>query len=204
MASRSATAIVSPRSSISDERDSPHVACLTGQVRRCVCDGCAHPHRQHLSERPVSVHGRVRADPARATHAAARLLPRSDLSILAPRRMSAIVTENPDLLTDLDVAYSQFHCCGDEDLVFVRCPACGHLMVLCCECDTLYADLASLQTQSVFARSAESERPLCPRCQVPFAHDGFLSPPHVDRYLATARQVDGAGFGHLLAPHRRT
>lgn len=34
--------------------------------------------------------------------------------------VSGIKPTNPTLLTDLDVEYSYFDCCGDEDLVFLR------------------------------------------------------------------------------------
>ncbi|MCB0066735.1 MAG: hypothetical protein KDD77_06280 [Caldilineaceae bacterium] len=58
--------------------------------------------------------------------------------------MSRIEPRQPGLLTDLDVNYEPFRCCGDENLVFIKCPAGRHLMVFCYEGDTLYPDLSDL------------------------------------------------------------
>jgi hypothetical protein len=117
--------------------------------------------------------------------------------------LSQIRPSNPDLLTDLDVDYTHFHCCGDEDLVFLRCPRCGHMMVFCYECDTLYPDLSDTSTQGAIGLTAPTDRVVCSACSVAFEHHGFLMPEHVDSYLPTAQQVRDAGFGHLLAAHRR-
>ena len=117
--------------------------------------------------------------------------------------MSGIRPSNPELLTDMDVDGSYFQCCGDEDLVFLRCPACGHIMVLCYECDTLYPTLADTSTQEGLGLTSETDRVVCPACEVAFEHFYFLQQPYVDAYLPTAQQVKDAGFGHLLAAHRR-
>jgi len=117
--------------------------------------------------------------------------------------MSVIRPSNPELLTDLDVEYLHFHCCGDEDLVFLRCPACGHIMVFCYECDTLFPNLADTSKRHGLALTSEADRVVCPACGVAFKDYYFLRAENVDRYLPTARQVQEAGFGHLLSTHRR-
>jgi hypothetical protein len=106
---------------------------------------------------------------------------------------------NPELLTERDVRGSWFHCCGDEDLVFLRCPSCAHIMVFCYECDTIYPDLADTSQSRGLTLTSSDDRFQCPRCCRPFEDPQFLAPENVDKYLPTARQVSEAGFGQLLA-----
>jgi hypothetical protein len=113
--------------------------------------------------------------------------------------MSHIKPRRPDLLTDLDVNYEPFHCCGDEDLVFVKCPACQHLMVFCYECDTLYPDLSDPTTMSGLSAVGGDYRVLCPACGKVFEDSAFLMQPFVDKYLVTVEDVVSRGFGHLLS-----
>lgn len=117
--------------------------------------------------------------------------------------MSYIQPLNPRLLTDLDVNYVPFHCCGDEDLVFLKCPRCSHLMIFCYECDTLYPDLMNPETKMGVALTSESDRLVCPNCHEPFEDYYFLRRPNVDKYLVTAEEVTSRGFAHLLAHDRR-
>jgi hypothetical protein len=43
-------------------------------------------------------------------------------------------------IQESDLDFSYLHCSGDEDLhPFCCCPRCGHIMVFCSECDTLYS-----------------------------------------------------------------
>jgi hypothetical protein len=76
-------------------------------------------------------------------------------------------------------------------------------MVFCYECDTLYPNLADTSTTAQLGLTREADRVVCPACHVAFQHYYFLQPPYVDSYLPTAQQVKDAGFGHLLAAHRR-
>jgi hypothetical protein len=117
--------------------------------------------------------------------------------------MAGIKPRDPSLLTDEDVEYAHFRCCGDEDLVFLRCPSCGHIWVQCYECDTWYTDLQDVtKTKSAFLSSTE-ERVNCPHCQVPFDDYFYLMEGIVDKYLPTAQQVIEAGFSKHLARHQR-
>jgi len=113
--------------------------------------------------------------------------------------MSAIKPSRSDLLTDEDVEYSFFDCCGDEDLVFLRCASCAHIWIECYECSTWYTDLADLScTASSFVADPD-DRVACPECQRRFPDFHYLMADHVDAYLATAEQVIGAGYGRFLS-----
>ena len=117
--------------------------------------------------------------------------------------MSHIKSRNPALLTDSDVDYANFSCCGDEDLVFLRCPACGHLSVQCYECETWYVDLADTSRMESSFLSGGDERLACSSCGVPFEDFCYLMEGVVDKYLPTAGQVIDAGYGRHLARHLR-
>ena len=112
--------------------------------------------------------------------------------------MSSIKPQNPELLTDLDVDYSHFHCCGDEDLVFLRCPSCGYIWIECYECSTWYVDLRDLSRRESSYLSSVNERVACPECSVPFTDFYYLSDKVIDSYLSTRQQVIAAGFDRFL------
>jgi len=119
------------------------------------------------------------------------------------QNVADIKPKDSSLLTDEDVEHEYFRCCGDEDLVFLRCPSCGHIWVLCYECDTSYPDLTHLSvTESSFLSSTE-ERIKCPSCHKAFADFCYLKEGIVDSYLPTAEQVIRAGHGQYLARHLR-
>ena len=109
--------------------------------------------------------------------------------------MSDINPQNPDRLTDSDVNYAAFHCCGDEDLIFIKCPDCRHIMVFCYECDTLYPNLLDTTIRQTVPLTRSTDRVTCPKCSVRFADYNFL----VDEYLVTASEVIAAGYSHLLS-----
>ena len=117
--------------------------------------------------------------------------------------MSAIKPRDSSLLTDLDVDYAPFRCCGDEDLVFLRCEHCGHIWVECYECSTWYVDLNDFSRVASSFLSDVNQRLSCPSCRTQFADFFYLKAENVDRYLATREQVIAAGFGRYLAAHLR-
>ena len=117
--------------------------------------------------------------------------------------MSDIKPRSESLLTDDDVEYAHFKCCGDEDLVFLRCPACNHIWVQCYECETWYTDLSNLTKTEDSFLSSTVERVNCPQCKKPFEDYFYLKEVIVDKYLPTAQQVIDAGFGQHLARHLR-
>ncbi len=96
------------------------------------------------------------------------------------------------VIEESDLDFSRFRCCGDEDLYPFGCPSCGRLMVLCFECDTLYADLSDLSHLNHFAPS----EPIlaCPQCGHRFV-DGFIRD---GRFQVDRQHWLAAGFGHLL------
>lgn len=116
---------------------------------------------------------------------------------------SGIKPSDMSLLTDLDVDYTSFHCCGDEDLVFLRCPKCSHIWVECYECSTWYVDLNDLSRRESSFLSDVHERVRCPTCREPFEDFFYLQEGHVDRYLPTTEQVVAAGFERYLGAHLR-
>ena len=113
--------------------------------------------------------------------------------------MSDISPGNPELLTEQDIEYAHFKCCGDEDLVFLRCSACGHIWVQCYECDTWYVNLSDLCEMESALINSTSERLSCPCCHKPFDDFAYLSQEHVEKYLPTAQQVIEKGFGKHLS-----
>lgn len=117
--------------------------------------------------------------------------------------MSDIKPRDSHLLTHLDIDYAPFNCCGDEDLVFLRCAHCGHVWVECYECSTWYVDLHDLSKRESACLSDVRERLSCPDCKTAFADFFYLKEGNVDRYLATAKQVMDAGYGQFLASHLR-
>jgi len=110
---------------------------------------------------------------------------------------------DPRLLTDQDVDYGAFRCCGDEDLVFLRCKHCGHVWVECYECSTWYVDLNDLSKTASSFLSSTDERLACPACRRRFVDFEYLDPAKVDHCLATEQQVVDAGHERFLAPHLR-
>ena len=103
--------------------------------------------------------------------------------------MSLVVEEK-------DLNFSQFNCCGDEDLYPFGCPGCGRPMVFCYECDTLYDDLSNLCGSREPVNHFVPSEPIfqCPNCQYAFPYtfmrDGLYKMPYA--------QWHAAGFGHLL------
>jgi hypothetical protein len=100
------------------------------------------------------------------------------------------------VVEESDLDFAHFHCCGDEDLYPFGCPACGHLMVFCYECYTLYDNLTDLAHQGALVNHSDTTAPIfhCPSCGRPFEYffmrDGC--------YKVPMAQWVGAGFGHLL------
>ncbi len=113
--------------------------------------------------------------------------------------MSQIHPTRSDLLNDDSVDYSPFSCCGDEDLVFLKCPSCDFIWVECFECSTWYVDLTDLDLRESSYVADDEHRMNCPRCETAFADLFYLSDDNCDRYLPTRQQVIDAGHGALLA-----
>ena len=95
-----------------------------------------------------------------------------------------------------DLDFAAFGCCGDEDLFPFKCSGCGHVMVFCYECDTLYPDLSDTSARRTEINSFYPERPIfsCPRCGYLFEYR-FMSNPS---YLVSTAEWRSAGYGSLL------
>jgi hypothetical protein len=107
-----------------------------------------------------------------------------------------VTTANPALLTDVDIDHSAVHCCGDEDLVFIRCPACGAIWIECYECDTWHTNLNG-DASAVGAHDENEAR--CPECAESMR--GWWSQDR-DAFLPTREQVEQRGLARFLSPKR--
>lgn len=106
------------------------------------------------------------------------------------------------VVEELNLDFSKFQCCGDEDLYPFGCPDCGRIMVFCYECDTLYDDLDDLRSQGTQINNFDTASPIfrCPNCDRAFEYffmrDGQFKVP----ISLWTRE----GFEHLLTKNERT
>jgi len=79
--------------------------------------------------------------------------------------------------------YDYFHCCGDEDLYPFKCSNCGHIMVLCYECDTLYPYLTNT-SEKTYPNTFDPRLPShsCPNCGYLFEYY-FIKNKYESSYL---------------------
>jgi hypothetical protein len=98
-------------------------------------------------------------------------------------------------VTDTSINYDYFHCCGDEDLYPFKCSRCGHVMVFCYECDTLYPNLLNL-SQKHHPNAFDPKMPShsCPSCGYLFEYYFMKN----EEYKVTVHEWAQAGFQHLL------
>jgi hypothetical protein len=104
-----------------------------------------------------------------------------------------------ELVEEQDLDFSQFHCCGDEDLYPFGCPQCNRLMIFCYECDTLYDNLEHLASQDTKVNNSNVNEALfsCPGCRFAFPHT-FVQRGAFKVSRIIWRQ---AGFMQLLKNH---
>jgi len=96
-----------------------------------------------------------------------------------------------------DLDFSHFNCCGDEDLFPFKCSGCGHIMVFCYECDTLYSDLKdTCRNNEVAINNFDPKRPSfsCPKCSWDFEYYFMKNP----EYGVSREEWLKAGYGRLL------
>ena len=101
------------------------------------------------------------------------------------------------IVEERDLDFSQFDCCGDEDLYPFGCPRCHHPMVFCYECDTLYPDLNDLSKHDRDQlNSFNPKEPVfdCPRCDYEFEYHFMQNP----LYWVPKAAWLAAGYGHFL------
>ncbi len=101
-----------------------------------------------------------------------------------------------ETIKELDLDFSHFNCCGDEDLHPFRCPTCHWLMVFCYECETLYPKLNNLEEHGRNINHSNINKPIfaCPGCGYEFEYF-FMDN---EAYLVPRSEWLVAGFKHLL------
>lgn len=106
------------------------------------------------------------------------------------------MSDDAAVVREEDLDAGQFHCCGDEDLYPYKCPACGHPMVFCYECDTLYPALPDTSVHHHDVNHFDATRPSheCPRCGYAFEYRFMQNPA----YAITRREWHAAGLDALL------
>ena len=101
-------------------------------------------------------------------------------------------------VTELDLDFKHFQCCGDEDLFPFRCPQCGHIMVFCYECDTLYAELSMQRPvgDHSVVNHFDPNSPIfpCPKCAFEFEYKFMKNP----KYLVSIADWRSSGLSRLL------
>lgn len=99
-------------------------------------------------------------------------------------------------MTEQDLDFKAFRCCGDEDLYPFRCPNDGRCMVFCYECDTLYWDLSDTSNSRHDVNHFDPDRPsfACPSCGFEFEYHFMANPA----YRATHSSWVEEGHAALL------
>ncbi len=98
-------------------------------------------------------------------------------------------------VTETSLNYDHFHCCGDEDLYPFKCSQCGHIMVFCYECDTLYPDLSDPSQHHPCTLSPGEPVFSCPSCSHPFEVHFMQN----NEYKVSIHEWLNAGFQQLLS-----
>ena len=99
-------------------------------------------------------------------------------------------------VAESDLDFSQFSCCGDEDLYPFQCSQCHHPMVFCYECETLYSNLDQLDDRSAPVNHSNPDLPIfdCPNCSHHFEFPFMKNPD----YHVSRSQWLAAGLGTLI------
>ncbi len=117
---------------------------------------------------------------------------------IAPR---PVVKEKPDIIQESDLDSILFGCCGYTALHPFKCPLCGHIMVYCRECDTLFPNLRD--TNQTWLYFGFDHLLTCPGCNYAFEQDlqRFLNNP---AYHVTPIEWANAGHASLLTDSARS
>jgi len=107
---------------------------------------------------------------------------------VAPKPRVAV---NYEVIQDWDLESSHFlQCCdGNGDSFPFKCSVCGHIMVFCYECDTLYPDLKNTTIMQLHIGHFS-----CPQCNHEFEDDFMKNPV----YYVTPTEWKQAGYESLL------
>ena len=99
-------------------------------------------------------------------------------------------TIRPSWVIEQSLNWRLFDCCGDQDLFPFKCHACGHPLVFCYECETLYTDLHELSSR----RFQNLDGYSCPQCAAQFDDDFMRS----SRHRMNFGEWHNAGLDNLL------
>jgi len=102
--------------------------------------------------------------------------------------------QRPSWVIEQTLDRSKFNCCGNEKPFPFKCNGCGHVMVLCCECDTLYQGLPDADQRTV----PDWNEWDCPACNAKLP-DTFMSLPG---YRITFDEWSELGLDSFLAVPR--
>ena len=80
-----------------------------------------------------------------------------------------VVDSIADLIQAADLDVFLFSCCLQSELYPFKCPACGHIMVYCRECDTLFPNLRD--TSLAWLYFGFDKLLACPNCNYAFEQD---------------------------------
>ena len=98
---------------------------------------------------------------------------------------------NYEIIQETDLEFSHFQCCeGSADPYPFKCSVCGHIMVFCYECDTLYPDLTNTNIMKLHIGQF-----CCPKCGHLFEYDLHDKP----NYEVSPSEWMNAGYDHLLS-----
>jgi len=102
-----------------------------------------------------------------------------------------------EIIGERDLKSQSFsQCCdGNGDSFPFKCSVCGHIMVFCYECDTLYPDLENTATMQLHI----GRHFRCPQCNYEF-DDDFMTNPI---FYVTPKDWKQAGYESLLTEEAR-
>ena len=105
--------------------------------------------------------------------------------------------EKPSWVIEQVVDPAGFDCCGDQDLFPFKCASCGHPLVVCYECDTLYAGLPDVAVSAPFSwAKSDGTGSRCPSCTVEIPRDFMHAPANRISFA----EWSAHGLDQLLAP----
>ncbi len=98
-------------------------------------------------------------------------------------------------VTESNINPSYFHCCGDEDLYPFKCERCGHIMVFCYECDSLFPNLSDTNLVVYIHENPPREPSItCPSCGNQIAYASIQAESNKVSFLEWLH----AGYQYLL------
>src|SRR5688572_30095019 len=109
--------------------------------------------------------------------------------------------DNDFVVVPEDLDFGNDVCCPNADPFPYKCSACGHPMVFCCECGSLYASLPENRTRRTDINHVDPSKPShhCTRCGHAFEYFFLWNAA----YAITRGEWRAAGLDRVLAPDHR-